>query len=86
MRQTALHLADIFAAAVSILLLAAGTLALTQTEAALPGPGMLSTDLLQPVLILCGFVLLTMPLTRRLAYQSLLNPGNVAECGDVRDA
>jgi len=86
LRHRILHIMDAVSVAAGLSLAAAGIMELSQAQAALLGGEPPSAQWLQPVLVLVGFLLATLPLSRRLAYHSMLNPANVAECHEVGQA
>ncbi len=81
-----LHVIDAVSVAAGLSLAVTGVMDFSSANAAILDGQPLSSQWLQPMLVLLGFVLLTFPLSRRLAYHSMLNPANVAECHEVGQA
>ena len=86
LRNRILHIFDAVSVSAGLFLFATGVMDFSEANAALPSGVPLSSHWVQPVLVLLGFVLVTLPLSRRLAYHSMLNPSNVAECQEVGHA
>lgn len=83
MKKLLLHLFDILAVISGATLVVGGLTDLEQVNAEVMNAGGASFSLLQPMLMVAGIALISLPATRRLLFWALMNPSNIAECGDM---